>query len=148
MGLQQFSTCIELLLEVAQHLSNIEAEKSRRSSLRAMGLTCQTCFKPAMESLWKNVHGFGPILRCLPDDVWALEEDQVDKNGKLDWNSRVSNLSLFPSNLLWNKWPDARCRFPVAVFARKTSLALLAFTPLSSSRSILENGPRASLSST
>ncbi|KAJ3521920.1 hypothetical protein NMY22_g12107 [Coprinellus aureogranulatus] len=75
MASKHFLQCTELVLEVAQHLSNIESEQSRQTSLQAMALTSKACFMPVMEILWKDITGLEPILRCLPDNIWYREED-------------------------------------------------------------------------
>ncbi|KAJ3520360.1 hypothetical protein NMY22_g12792 [Coprinellus aureogranulatus] len=92
MASKHFFQCTELVLEVAQNLSNIESEQSRQTSLQAMALTSKACFMPVMEILWKHITGLEPILRCLPDDIWYCEEDH-EARGTLVPNSLVQMLS-------------------------------------------------------
>ena len=40
----------------------------------AVALTCQGLLEPAMDSLWREMYSFPPIVSCMPDDLWRREE--------------------------------------------------------------------------
>jgi hypothetical protein len=41
------------------------------ATLAAMAQSCRTFEEPALSTLWHTQNSIGPIMGCLPDDLWV-----------------------------------------------------------------------------
>ncbi|OAX30957.1 hypothetical protein K503DRAFT_870818 [Rhizopogon vinicolor AM-OR11-026] len=45
---------------------------ARNMTLLALALTCKSFTEPALDLLWRELHGLSPLIRCLPSSLWKL----------------------------------------------------------------------------
>ncbi|OJA12077.1 hypothetical protein AZE42_02178 [Rhizopogon vesiculosus] len=46
---------------------------ARNMTLLALALTCKSFTGPALDLLWRELHGLSPLIRCLPSTLWKLD---------------------------------------------------------------------------
>ncbi|OJA09364.1 hypothetical protein AZE42_08536, partial [Rhizopogon vesiculosus] len=105
----------EILLDIFETAidNNFKGRKSR-ATLAALARTCRTFKEPALDTLWKNINGFEPLISCLPEGVVErTTEGMLTLTRPLslsDWNiidNRVMQaLVCTPSSALF---PNLRC---------------------------------------
>jgi hypothetical protein len=68
MHISRLST--EILLDIFDTVidDNFNGRKSR-ATLAALARTCRTFKEPALDTLWKNIDGFEPLISSLPEGV-------------------------------------------------------------------------------
>ncbi|EPQ55501.1 hypothetical protein GLOTRDRAFT_110924, partial [Gloeophyllum trabeum ATCC 11539] len=54
-----------------------EDRANRRKNLLSLAQTCRTFHSLAIDELWKSLENFVQLLKCLPDDLWHIDEDGV-----------------------------------------------------------------------
>ncbi|KAG0701084.1 hypothetical protein DFH29DRAFT_1069845 [Suillus ampliporus] len=97
----------EILLEIFAVYEN--CGPIPRATLAALARTCRTFKEPALNTLWRHINGFQPLISCLPGCVSSR-----DARGKLtlkrpllkrEWRiigqyaQRVRSLQVYPSEL-------------------------------------------------
>ena len=62
--------------EIVRNVASYSADQD----VLPMALTCRTFHEPAMDFVWKELTGLGPLIRCLPEKLWTVEldEDNMD----------------------------------------------------------------------
>ena len=55
----------------------VDLEFSRRKTLLALALTCKSFTGPALDLVWRELIGLGPLIRCLPPTLWKLEKEKA-----------------------------------------------------------------------
>ncbi|OAX31743.1 hypothetical protein K503DRAFT_750464 [Rhizopogon vinicolor AM-OR11-026] len=55
----------------------VDWEPSRKKTLPALALTCKSFTRPALDALWKELDGLGPLVRCLPQSLWKLDKQEL-----------------------------------------------------------------------
>ncbi|KAG1834788.1 hypothetical protein EV424DRAFT_522215 [Suillus variegatus] len=74
---------------------------STAKTLLALALTCKLFSEPALDLVWRNLHGFEPLIRCLPKSLWKQEKKKLEFQRTMtldDWsifckyNHRVRSL--------------------------------------------------------
>ncbi|KAH7917134.1 hypothetical protein BV22DRAFT_1026932, partial [Leucogyrophana mollusca] len=43
--------------------------------LASLARTCRTFRDPALDVLWSFLKSFDPLIRCLPQDLWEMDDD-------------------------------------------------------------------------
>jgi hypothetical protein len=61
----------------------VDLEPSREKTLLALALTCESFTGPALDLLWRELDGLGPLIRCLPPTLWKLERRKAGRGSKL-----------------------------------------------------------------
>ncbi|OAX38269.1 hypothetical protein K503DRAFT_866266 [Rhizopogon vinicolor AM-OR11-026] len=56
----------------------VDWEPSRKKTLLALALTCESFTGPALDLLWQNLDGLGPLVRCLPQSLWKLDKQELE----------------------------------------------------------------------
>ncbi|KAF9448669.1 hypothetical protein P691DRAFT_775253 [Macrolepiota fuliginosa MF-IS2] len=52
-----------------------------QSDLASLARTCRTLSEIALDSLWYEIVGIGPLIRCMPRDLWEIDaEDQYQRS--------------------------------------------------------------------
>lgn len=49
------------------------------STLHAVACTCHTFLEPALDFLWYEQIGLGHLVQCLPEDLWIMEGNDMDR---------------------------------------------------------------------
>ncbi|KAG2043389.1 hypothetical protein BDR03DRAFT_1087599 [Suillus americanus] len=57
------------ILEVIDIISS----HTEHGSLPALASTCRTFENPALNVLWRNLHSVGPLVKCLPSDLFGSD---------------------------------------------------------------------------
>jgi hypothetical protein len=55
----------------------VDLEPSRKKTLLALALTCESFTGPALDLLWRELNGLGPLITCLPPTLWKLEKGEL-----------------------------------------------------------------------
>jgi len=58
---------IETLLDIFATVRDSSSDSP--ATIAVLARTCRAFKEPALETLWKNVDGFKPLILCLPQDV-------------------------------------------------------------------------------
>ncbi|KAF6761317.1 hypothetical protein DFP72DRAFT_37495 [Ephemerocybe angulata] len=69
-----------------------------RSSALAMSLTCRAFLEPGLDSLWRSLDSFEPLLACLPVDLWRIEQKNIRDRSTLT-SVYCLNRALVPSDV-------------------------------------------------
>jgi len=78
---------IEILTDI---LAAIYEGSSKKKSLRtfaALARTCRRFKEPALNTLWKDMDDFMPLVLCLPEDV--RERTAVKGGSRIQWVSYI-----------------------------------------------------------
>ncbi|OAX42307.1 hypothetical protein K503DRAFT_863138 [Rhizopogon vinicolor AM-OR11-026] len=84
-------------------LVNMWESTARKQTLLALALTCQSFTGPALDLLWRELDGLGPLIRCLPSSLWKLNKRELEFQRAVtfdDWsifckyNHRVRSLHM------------------------------------------------------
>jgi hypothetical protein len=46
-----------------------------RRTLIALALTCRLFHEPALDLLWRRVASLGPLVKCMPSDLWKVRRE-------------------------------------------------------------------------
>ena len=49
-------------------------DKGGRSALHALATTCRALQEPALDFLWYKQNTLSHLIRCLPEDLWAVKD--------------------------------------------------------------------------
>lgn len=50
--------------------------------LVSMALACRAFYEPAMDNMWRDLPGMGPLIGCLPETFWeVVEADEAEEYG-------------------------------------------------------------------
>ncbi|KAG0700854.1 hypothetical protein DFH29DRAFT_876323 [Suillus ampliporus] len=95
-------------------LTNLEvisiiSSYTQRASLPALASTCRAFEHPALNALWRDLQSVGPLVRCLPSDLFSIDQGcvvlQKPVDGKM-WDtvfkyaSRVHSITVTQSDCL------------------------------------------------
>ncbi|OJA11501.1 hypothetical protein AZE42_06617 [Rhizopogon vesiculosus] len=84
-------------------LVNLWEPTARKQTLLALALTCESFTGPALDFLWRELDGLGPLIRCLPSSLWKLDKRELEFQRAVtfdDWsifckyNHRVRSLRM------------------------------------------------------
>ncbi|OJA17506.1 hypothetical protein AZE42_11982 [Rhizopogon vesiculosus] len=100
----------EILLDIFATINDGFRVSSRsRATIAALARTCRAFKEPALDTLWKNIDGFEPLISCLPEGiVGRTTEGQLTLTRPLsldDWNiigqyaHRIRSLTITSSRL-------------------------------------------------
>jgi hypothetical protein len=61
-------------------LTNLEviytiSSYTQRRSLPALASTCRAFKHPALNALWRDLQSMEPLVKCLPSDLFSIDED-------------------------------------------------------------------------
>ncbi|KAH7902976.1 hypothetical protein BJ138DRAFT_236047, partial [Hygrophoropsis aurantiaca] len=59
-------------LHVDELLCHIFTQIEDHRTLFHLAHTCQAFKEPAVDALYSRLNGFGPLIRCLPRDLWVV----------------------------------------------------------------------------
>lgn len=65
--------------------------------LVSVALACRAFYEPAMDVVWRDLPGMGPLIKCLPAKFWQLKE--MEKFRKYRYHRPVLRVVSLP-NLL------------------------------------------------
>lgn len=53
-------------------IDNLDTTRQNGSNqgLFTLAMTCQTFRQPALDTLYRNLNDMGPLIKCLPRDLW------------------------------------------------------------------------------
>lgn len=64
--------CLQIQEILHVIIRNLEGSSS---DLIAAALVCRAFYEHAMDHVWKDLRGLGPLIRCLPDDAYTCEDE-------------------------------------------------------------------------
>lgn len=62
--------------EIVRNIADLhvsEGHKSHKSDVAHLAFSCRTLYEPAMDALWRELVSLKPLIRCLPEEVWDIE---------------------------------------------------------------------------
>ncbi|OAX33880.1 hypothetical protein K503DRAFT_486684 [Rhizopogon vinicolor AM-OR11-026] len=65
---------IEILVDIFAATYDTRWGQGSLGTLAALARTCKEFKEPALNILWKDIHGFGPLVLCLPEGVRGITE--------------------------------------------------------------------------
>ena len=75
----EYLYCMHRCLRIQDVLSIIFQCLSK-ASLAQLARTCTTFRDPALNILWRTQYTLLPLLRCLPQDSWAIQDKKFVSN--------------------------------------------------------------------
>ncbi|KAG2144471.1 hypothetical protein DEU56DRAFT_789738 [Suillus clintonianus] len=81
----------ELQWKIFQLVHAAPENYSRKKTLLALALTCKSFTGPALKLLWRNLSGFAPLIKCLPQSLWK----QVGRKLEFQRVMTVDDWSIF-----------------------------------------------------
>ncbi|OAX33881.1 hypothetical protein K503DRAFT_486229 [Rhizopogon vinicolor AM-OR11-026] len=63
---------IDILLDIFETIYDPIQRKDSLATIAALARTCKEFKEPALDSLWKDIHGFKPLILCLPEGVRGI----------------------------------------------------------------------------
>ncbi|KAG0695377.1 hypothetical protein DFH29DRAFT_272260 [Suillus ampliporus] len=69
---------LKLQWKIFQMVDDTESEFSRSQTLLALALTCKSFTGPALDLLWRELYGFAPLIRCLPQSLWKQDNLKLE----------------------------------------------------------------------
>ncbi|KAG2339891.1 hypothetical protein BDR05DRAFT_967506 [Suillus weaverae] len=76
----------EIILHIISHIYRDHNGRAKRVTLAALARTCRKFKEPALDSLWKDISGFKPLISCLPEGV-----SSTNVQGGVTFNRPLSN---------------------------------------------------------
>ncbi|KDQ51684.1 hypothetical protein JAAARDRAFT_210967 [Jaapia argillacea MUCL 33604] len=65
----------ELLSQIIEFLSPDPPWAKGTSNLATLARTCRLFYEPALDALWEHQSDLGPLIKCMPKDLWDESED-------------------------------------------------------------------------
>ncbi|OJA15142.1 hypothetical protein AZE42_04693 [Rhizopogon vesiculosus] len=120
-----------------------DPRRDRQDSLATLAALARTCKKfkePALNILWKDVHGFGPLVLCLPEGVREItEQGQLTLTRPLfseEWKIFNSYACRIRSLLIDNAMNETVCYWSKLIHLKTGVLNTQALAHLASSPSL------------
>jgi hypothetical protein len=63
----------EIIHLICAELGGVCAKKS----LAGLAQTCLAFREPALDALWYELHGLLPLVRCMPQDLWVEDDEDL-----------------------------------------------------------------------
>ena len=54
-------------------------DKEGLRTLCSLARTCRSLERYALDALWYRQHSLAPLVKCLPDDLWVLDDAQASR---------------------------------------------------------------------
>ncbi len=82
MTTQQVLSCVDLV--------NLICRQCDKATLTSLARTKRNISEITLNILWRSIPDIGPLIRCMPDDLWEEREEPEKRINTVQWAGRHS----------------------------------------------------------
>jgi hypothetical protein len=68
----------EIVSLICDEVQTLPESRDSNKSLAVLARTCRFFHKPAVVRLWYDLQSLAPLIMCMPDDLWQVQELRGD----------------------------------------------------------------------